>query len=196
MSHISSLPFVVGATYADRIGEYKVISVENTRIVFEYADGQRCEGDAEQKARIYRNIQLESKSPTPAQPRRRVRISKNSVHAFTHADVFPVIAAIIEAHSSQSSNYITHDEIVEILLKCPEAGPFLNACPTEERKSTEWWAHNMVAWFSKVFTDGLTDWNHRFERTKIDNKWAYKVAEGARHLEGRPDQADPSPSSD
>src|SRR5260370_913432 len=39
MMQQSCQPFVVGGTYADRRGEYKVISLEGKRIELEYKDG-------------------------------------------------------------------------------------------------------------------------------------------------------------
>jgi hypothetical protein len=177
MTQQSSQLFIVGETYADRLDKYKVISLSGNRIVFEYTDGRRFEGDAKQKALIYQNILLEKKGPRQAQPRTSLRSYNNSLHAFTHEDIFPIIAKMIEKLYSQSRDYVTHDKIVIALLKQPEAEPFLAGCPTDESRTTAWWAHNMVAWFSKVFTDGRSDWNSRFERAKIDGKWAYRVHE-------------------
>jgi hypothetical protein len=34
----------------------------------------------------------------------------------------------------------------------------------------------MVAFFSKVYTEGRSPWLDRFKRTEIDNKYAYAVA--------------------
>lgn len=172
-----SLPFIIGDTYADRIGEYKVVSLEGNRIVFEYGDGRRLEGDAKQKALIYGNILLEKKKPQSFVISRSLNSYDHSVHAFTHNEVFPIIAAIIESQFAQLRDYVTHDAIVDTLLKQPEAEPLLASCPKDESRTTRWWAHNMVAWFSKVFTDGKSDWNSRFKRLKINKKWAYKVCE-------------------
>lgn len=174
--------FVVGEIYADRLGEYKVISLNGNRIVFEYTDGRRSEGDAKQKALIYQNILLEKKRPLQITPRTSLRSYNNSIHAFTHDDVFPIITKIIERLHVESRDYVTHDKIVNALLKQPEAEPFLVGCPTDESRTTAWWAHNMIAWFSKVFTDGRSDWISRFERNKIDGKWAYKVREQVKNL--------------
>ena len=33
----------------------------------------------------------------------------------------------------------------------------------------------MVAWFSKVFADGTSEWDARLERKKIGLAWAYRV---------------------
>lgn len=175
MSQHSGLPFVVGNIYADRLGEYKVISVEGNRIVFEYTGGRRLEGDAKQKALIYRNILLEQKAPRSLESHHSIHSYDHCLHAFTHIDIFPIIAAIIESQFARVNNYVVHDAIVNELLKHPEAEPFLASCPKDESRTSTWWAHNMVAWFSKVFTEGRSDWNDRFERLKIDGKWAYRV---------------------
>jgi hypothetical protein len=33
----------------------------------------------------------------------------------------------------------------------------------------------MVAFFSKVFTEGRSPWDSEFVRDKIDGKWAYRT---------------------
>jgi hypothetical protein len=93
---------------------------------------------------------------------------------FSHADVFPIIAEIIENHSGPSGNYVTHDKIVEVMLEHPKARLFLDSCPND--KPRQWWALDMVAFFSKVYTEGRSAWNSHFQRTEIDNKYAYRVA--------------------
>jgi hypothetical protein len=70
MSRRPPLPFVIGETYADRVGEYKVISVEGKKMVFEYTNGRRCKGHTKPKALIYRNILLEEKFPHLIRPKK------------------------------------------------------------------------------------------------------------------------------
>lgn len=40
----------------------------------------------------------------------------------------------------------------------------------------EWLATNMVAWFSQCIAVGESEYAQAFERTKIDENWAYKPA--------------------
>jgi len=168
-------PFIVGETYSDRLGDYRVISLEGNRLVFEYTDGRRSEGTIEQKALIYRNILLEKNSPQPVRPNRSSSSGARSEHFFTHDDVFPLIAKVIENQSAGSADYVTHDRIVSGLLKLKEAQAFLEGCPTDKSRTKSWWAHCMVAWFSKVFTDGRSEWDRQFERKRIGKKWAYRL---------------------
>lgn len=44
----------------------------------------------------------------------------------------------------------------------------------DESHTAEWIAHNMVAWFSQRISVGESDWKERFDRIKIDGKWAYR----------------------
>lgn len=60
-------PFLPGEVYEDRVGQYRIISVEGARVIFERDDGTRGDGDISGKARIYRNMQSEKEGP-PAQP--------------------------------------------------------------------------------------------------------------------------------
>lgn len=66
--------------------------------------------------------------------------------SWKQADVFPVIARLIEAAREQQ----------------------------QEQQSLEWLASNMVSWFSQRITVGESDWSRAFERTKINRLWAYK----------------------
>jgi len=175
MTQQSSQPFLVGGTYADRKGEYKVISLEGKRIELEYKDGTRSIGDVEIKARIHQNILLEQNARHPVQAPRRSYSRGRVEHLFSHADVFPIIAEIIESLSEPSRDYVTHDRIVEAMLEHPKARFALDNCP--EDKPRGWWALDMVAFFSKVYTEGRSAWSSHFKRTEIDEKYAYRVAE-------------------
>ncbi len=97
--------------------------------------------------------------------------------AWEHADVFPVIARIIETASAESgSAYVTHDQITSSLLADTEGSTLISAARVEldGDRTAEWIAHNMVAWFSQRITVGESDWADRFDRQKIDGKWAYR----------------------
>lgn len=49
-------PFIVGETYLDRDGEYKVIAVAGDKLTIERADGSRAVQDVALKARIHRGV--------------------------------------------------------------------------------------------------------------------------------------------
>lgn len=91
-------------------------------------------------------------------------------------DVFPIIAQIIEDLHAKEQRYITHDEITDALLQNQEAIAIIEDAQKQrdDERSTEWIAHNMVAWFSERITVGQSDWDGSLDRTKIDGKWAYK----------------------
>lgn len=96
--------------------------------------------------------------------------------SWEHADAFPVIARIIEARFVAKDDFITHDEITESLLSDPEGQNLIAAAMQEsdEAHTAEWIAQNMVAWFSQRISVDESDWKERFNRTKIDSKWAYR----------------------
>ena len=170
-------PFVVGETYADRVGDYRVVSLEGNQVIVEYADGRRSAGGVEQKALIYRNILLEQNRRQPTGRDKSLSSRSGPEHFFTHDEVFPIIAEVIETQFAELRDYVSHDRIVSALLKQKKAAPILAGCPQDNSRTVSWWAHCMVAWFSKVFTEGRSEWSARFKRKKIANKWAYKVAE-------------------
>lgn len=92
--------FVIGATYEDRARSYKVISLEGKQVVFEYADGTLGSGDIEIRARIHQNIlaerNLKQTRQAPMASRRRNPHSNKAVF-FSHDEVFPIIAHVIDS---------------------------------------------------------------------------------------------------
>ena len=163
--------FVVGESYQDRVGTYKVVSIEGNRLIYEYADGIQHEAGADAKWRIHRNMLLERRAPLPT---RSSLSSRSDIDRgfFTHAEAFPIIAKAIETYYSLHADFMIHKEIVQAVMKDPQGQVILDRRPDKTRL---WSAGVMVAWFSKVFTDGRSDWDSRFERKKIGSAWAYRV---------------------
>ena len=99
--------------------------------------------------------------------------------SWKQADVFPIIARVIEQAYREHQRFINAQEIAARLLQDPEARNLVEAAreqQQEQQHSLEWLASNMVSWFSQRITIGESDWARQFERTKIDGLWAYKPA--------------------
>jgi hypothetical protein len=96
--------------------------------------------------------------------------------SWKHADVFPVIARVIEAAFREHQRFITSQEIATRLLQDPEGRNTVEAARAqqEDQQSVDWLASNMVSWFSQRITVGESEWAGAFERTKINGLWAYK----------------------
>lgn len=73
-------------------------------------------GNAEERERIFRNILLEQSLHQQVIPSRPPNLPNAGENYFTHVDVFPIIADIIEKHSTLSNEYMSHEEIVEAML--------------------------------------------------------------------------------
>lgn len=171
MTSLSKHAFVVGETYHDRVGTYKVISIESDRLRYAYADGVEREGDAETKWRIHQNIHSNPSTSLSVGVAQRSGRGGNT-DFFTHAEAFPIIANIIERHSGAHDGYMEHAEIVNALMADPQGQAILERRPD---KTKTWSAGVIVAGFSKAFTDGTSDRDSRFEREKIGGAWAYRV---------------------
>jgi len=94
-------------------------------------------------------------------------------------DVFPIIARLISSGAIED-RYVTHDQIVNGLLPDSEAVPIIEQAHQQQQgqnRSIEWFAHNMVAWFSQQITVGHSQWSNEFDRKDIDGKWAYRPAQ-------------------
>ena len=70
--------------------------------------------------------------------------------SWRHADVFPIIAGIIDDVCAKQARFVTHDEVARALLTDTEAARIIQEAheQQDEKQSLEWLAHNMVAWFS------------------------------------------------
>lgn len=95
--------------------------------------------------------------------------------SWKQADVFPIIAHIIERVWRENHRFVTAQEIAAQLLHVLKAEIWSAAHEQhEENQSLEWLASNMVSWFSQRITIGESNWAPVFERKKIDGLWAYK----------------------
>jgi len=95
-----------------------------------------------------------------------------------HDEIFPIIAHVIERLYRGDQRYIPAREIAAELLRDPEAMAIITRAQSQQG---EGWpakrvATTMVAWFSQQITVGNSPWKDRFERTKIDGGWAYRLA--------------------
>ena len=96
--------------------------------------------------------------------------------SWKQADVFPIIARIIEQTYREHQRFITAQEIAARLLQDFEGRNLVEAACEQQpdQQSLEWLASNMVSWFSQRITVGESDWARAFERTRIEGLWAYK----------------------
>jgi len=93
-----------------------------------------------------------------------------------HHEIFPIIAHIIERQYRGDQRYVPAHEIAAELLRDTEAMAIIEHAQSQqsERWSAQRLAHNMVAWFSQQITVGDSPSTNQFERTKIDDRWAYR----------------------
>jgi hypothetical protein len=96
--------------------------------------------------------------------------------SWKHNDVFPLIAHVIAADFEQHHRFITSREIADALLRDPEARRIIDAVVQERGRTPERTAINMVAWFSQPITAQQSEWQSRFERTRIADQFAYRPA--------------------
>ena len=96
--------------------------------------------------------------------------------SWKQADVFPIIARIIEQGYREQQGFVAAHDIARRLLQDTQGRNLVAAAheQQEEKQSLEWLASNMVSWFSQRITVGESEWARAFERTKIDGLWAYK----------------------
>lgn len=97
---------------------------------------------------------------------------------FSQAEAFPVIARLICDLHERKQDFVTHDDLVAAFLNDEEGRRLIDfACEADPgQKSREWWASNMVQWFSQRITEGKSEYESQFERVNLKGSWAYKPA--------------------
>ena len=110
--------------------------------------------------------------------------------AFTIEDACDMVARLIPLARIDASGFATHHSIVATVL-ADKVGATL-VTQARARKPDAWQddrqaAANMVAWFSKKYTDDPAFWGEFFDRQKQGGNWAYHARTG------RPPAVPPAP---
>lgn len=95
---------------------------------------------------------------------------------FSQEEVFPVIARLISALHRGGNDFVIHTDLVHALQN-DELGVKLiqfAAERDEEQRANEWWASNMIQWFSQKYTTGDGEYVRMFERREEKDGWAYR----------------------
>ena len=100
--------------------------------------------------------------------------------SWKHADIFPIIARVIEQEYREGLRFVTAQEIAVRLLQDREGRHLVQTASDQQKnkRPVEWMAGNMVSWFSQRITVGESHWAGMFEREKIDGRWAYRPSSG------------------
>ena len=105
----------------------------------------------------------------------RSRSKRPQQKGFEQEDVLPVIASLIR-EESEAKEYVTHHEIVEALLEDPEGRELTEEAVARRGHTPKRWASWMVQAFSKHISAEESDYDHKFERARVDGTWAYRPA--------------------
>ena len=116
------------------------------------------------------------KAPAPKAFRDiKIEIGTNGNVTFEQAQVFPVIAGIISRMGSHS--FVSHHQIVNEMLKDTEISWLLDQIQGREGADRrQWWASNMMAWFSQSITVGRNPYGDQFERRLGNGVWEYRFS--------------------
>jgi hypothetical protein len=98
---------------------------------------------------------------------------------FKHDEVFPMIEKVLKDYSQHSTAYMEERDIVTAMIGDQQGRVILEQLPKHHPVS--WWAHNMVAFFSKTITENKTVPSRfmKFKRMKMAGKLAYRVRSAA-----------------
>ncbi|MGD9647177.1 MAG: hypothetical protein AB7U73_15810 [Pirellulales bacterium] len=96
--------------------------------------------------------------------------------SWNHAEVFPILARLVDSSSCQQPRWLTGSEIAAALLADAAGRALLETARDEHRAghSLEWYASHVVAWFDRQLAEGTSAWSRGFERRRIDGVWAYR----------------------
>ncbi len=102
-------------------------------------------------------------------------MSTSTQPAWKQSEVFPIIARIIGEEHHLHDRFIVAHEIAARLLQDSDARTIIDTAHQQRQEWTlEHIAANMVAWFSQRFTVGASPYTQAFERTRVDDQWAYR----------------------
>jgi len=99
---------------------------------------------------------------------------------FHFDEIFPIIADIIQAKTSGNEHFLSHDELASLLQQDSRAHPLIvraheqRAINGQYQDSDKNIASNMIAHFSRVYTEGNSEWKDVLGRDRQNNRWAYR----------------------
>jgi len=101
---------------------------------------------------------------------------------FSHDEAFPVIRRLIIEISKSTNDFVTHSELVHSFAQDAEGSRLLQVVVEgdKENRPREWWASNMIQWFSQRYTvtekdgDGSSESVQEFLRRNDKDGYAYK----------------------
>lgn len=153
--------FVVGETYQDRVGTYKVISIVGDDLVYEYADGIRKEHSVEAKWRIHQNMFSEQNPKYPYG------------EFWRYEEVAPIFAEVIRTYGEKHRDFMNHDKIVTAFIAHSQ-GQHILSRPHDDRPNS-YWVGVMKAHFSKKYNNGKSEYDDCFEPRKTGEHYDYRV---------------------
>lgn len=171
MVNLLNPSFVIGETYQDRLGTYRVISIVGDRLICEYADGIQKEHSAEAKWRIHRNMLSEQTVPHSVHPSQRTP-SANSKSFSTYDEVSAIFADVIKAYGERHSEFMTHEKIIAAFMEHPEGKQILNR---HHSGSNLYRAGVLKAHFSRKYNSGNSEWDDCFEPKPGNKGYSYRV---------------------
>jgi hypothetical protein len=143
------------------------------RIVYDYGDGIQREGDAEIKWRIHSNILLSEQHPSHIASSPQHTRPANNEQFWIYDEVAAIFFGVVAEYAKKKTDFMTHEKMVEAFIEDPEGKRILER--PHDGRSNEYWVGVMLAWFSRAYTEGRSEWENRIERKKIGSAWAYRV---------------------
>jgi hypothetical protein len=124
-----------------------------------------------------RASQVTPDTPAPAKTRRPRKRKRKKRRVSRYKETYPIIAGLIHTlydASGDDSEWVTHDELSDALLDHPEGKEIVEDEAAAKDKEPERTASNMVATFSRLYTDGTLAHKDEFERERVQGRWAYR----------------------
>lgn len=114
-------------------------------------------------------------------PRPTLKSPRPKFNRTFHCDeIFPIIADIIQAKTSDNGHFLSHDELVSLLQQDSRAHPLIVRAHKQREINGQYQdsdkniASNMIAHFSRVYTEGNSEWKDVLGRDRQNNRWAYR----------------------
>lgn len=171
------MQFSIGRWYYDGQRAYEVLDIEGARLLVRYhgeTEPVACYLPAQARlAEALDGPPQSAPSPTPRQ--RHLPKNKRDDTTFETKETSPLIAELIRRHTQPAGEYLTHDQIVDLILGDPKGQHLIEqAIRLGNPNPPARIAGNMLDHFSARITDSTSEYANHFDRRKNDGKWAYK----------------------
>ena len=168
--------FIPGQWYTNGVRPFQVLGIEDGRLLVRFHDKSGTTHMTERTmAKVVWPIDEPSATVPPSAGGQSSARSTSETSTFQLKETTPIVAELIRKNGRLAGDYLTHDEIVQLILNDQKGRHLVDEAlrlgnPDPPAKI----AGNMLDFMSKNITERKPGHATGLQRRKIDGKWAYR----------------------